>query len=559
MTPVPTPPATSPDEIDDALAALRAGAARWAETSVSARKKLLDELTATTSAAAGGWVSASSASARQAGPGAPGADAWYVDVVPVLRNLVLLRRTLDDIDTKGAPQPPRVTTRADGRVLVDVHPAQATDRVVLRGFDAQVLLRDGVTAEEAVARMGSVHRDPRPGAAVALVLAPGNAMSVAAMDVLHQIFGEARAVLLKPSPVNAVLAPHLGEAFEPLVREGLLRIVYGGDDAGARLVADERIDAIHLTGTADTYNEVRAAVARRAPTPHTVALTAALDGVTPVIIVPGPWSARDLAAHADAITSMLGVNGGRTCVAPRLLVQHRAWSRRRAMLEAISSSMRRLAASSFDHPGAAARRGALLDGGRRGEGFAPQDDGTPSFGLVTDLDPEAVDDPLFSDTQFSGVLGDVGLDSPRSIPDYVRAAVELCNEHVVGSLAATIIVHPRSLLDAGVALAVERAIEELRFGTVVVNHLPGVAFGLAATPWGAAPADDATRSGTGFVHNTFLLDDVEKSIVRGPFRSAVTPPWQQNSRLRGPLGRGLAAVTVGRVSRRVAGEPMSTG
>lgn len=560
MTPLPAPPATSPGDIDDAFAALSAGATRWAQTPVRTRRALLDELIATTYAAAGGWVSASAESSRHGGPGAPGADAWYVDLIPVLRNLALLRRTLDDIDTTGAPQPPRVTTRADGRVVVDVHPAHRADRIVLRGFDAQVLLGEHVTAEQAGARMGRAHRDPRPGAAVALVLAPGNVMSVAAMDVLHQVFGQARAVLLKPSPVNDALAPHLGEAFEPLVREGLLRIVHGDDATGARLVADERVDAIHLTGTTSTYEDVRASVAGRTSSPVDVAMTAALDGITPVIVVPGPWSDRDVTTHADAITSMLGVNAGRTCVAPRLLVQHRSWSRRRPLLEAIASSMRQLPASTFDHPGAAARRLALLDNGKRGEGFARQADGTPSFGLVTDLDPGEPDDPLFTDAQFSGVLADVGLDAPRSIPDFVRAAVELCNEQVAGSLAATIIVHPRSLLDAGVALAVERAIEELQFGTVVVNHLPGVAFGLASTPWGAAPTgDEATGSGAGFVHNTFMLDDVEKSIVRGPFRTAVAPPWQQSNRLRAPLGRALATAMVAPVRRRSADEPTSIG
>jgi len=33
------------------------------------------------------------------------------------------------------------------------------------------------------------------------------------------------------------------------------------------------------------------------------------------------------------------------------------------------------------------------------------------------------------------------------------------------------------------------------------------------------------QSGIGVVHNTYLLEDVVKTVVRGPFHPAVRPPW----------------------------------
>ncbi|MDP6934477.1 MAG: NAD-dependent aldehyde dehydrogenase, partial [Myxococcota bacterium] len=40
----------------------------------------------------------------------------------------------------------------------------------------------------------------------------------------------------------------------------------------------------------------------------------------------------------------------------------------------------------------------------------------------------------------------------------------------------------------------------------------------------------------GFVHNTFLLDHPQKSVVRAPFRMNPIPPWFPNHRTLAQLG-----------------------
>ena len=91
----------------------------------------------------------------------------------------------------------------------------------------------------------------------------------------------------------------------------------------------------------------------------------------------------------------------------------------------------------------------------------------------------------------------------------------------------TLVVHPRSLADPATAQAVERAVEDLRYGVVAVNIWSASAFGLVSPPWGAFPSDDLedTQSGRGFVHNTYLLDRPQKTVMRAPFRSRPKPPW----------------------------------
>jgi aldehyde dehydrogenase (NAD(P)+) len=65
---------------------------------------------------------------------------------------------------------------------------------------------------------------------------------------------------------------------------------------------------------------------------------------------------------------------------------------------------------------------------------------------------------------------------------------------------------------------VERAIVKLRYGVIAVNTFIGMPFVLAAPPWGAYPgsAPENIQSGTGFVHNTSMLEGIEKTLLRAP-------------------------------------------
>ena len=53
-----------------------------------------------------------------------------------------------------------------------------------------------------------------------------------------------------------------------------------------------------------------------------------------------------------------------------------------------------------------------------------------------------------------------------------------------------------------------------------INIWTGVVFGFGSPPWGAAPGHmpEDIQSGTDFVHNTFMLDHPEKTVLWAPFR-----------------------------------------
>ena len=57
---------------------------------------------------------------------------------------------------------------------------------------------------------------------------------------------------------------------------------------------------------------------------------------------------------------------------------------------------------------------------------------------------------------------------------YLQAAVKAANEDVWGSLSCSILVHPAT--EAAHGAAVQRALDELRFGSVAVNAWSSIGF-----------------------------------------------------------------------------------
>jgi len=78
-----------------------------------------------------------------------------------------------------------------------------------------------------------------------------------------------------------------------------------------------------------------------------------------------------------------------------------------------------------------------------------------------------------------------------------------------------------------VAPALERAITELRYGTVAVNHWPALGYGVGSLPWGGHPSASLRdiQSGLGWVHNSYMLEGIDKAILRGPLVVRPRPLW----------------------------------
>ena len=64
-------------------------------------------------------------------------------------------------------------------------------------------------------------------------------------------------------------------------------------------------------------------------------------------------------------------------------------------------------------------------------------------------------------------------------------------------------------------------------------------FGAVSPPWGGHPSATLAdvQSGIGWVHNTFMLEGIEKSVLRGPIDVSPKPAWFYDNTMMHVLGR----------------------
>jgi hypothetical protein len=338
---------------------------------------------------------------------------------------------------------------------------------------------------------------------------------------------------MKANPVNDYLVPHWSRALSALVDAGVLRIVEGGADAGRYLTGHPRIDEVHITGSDKTYDAVvfgggdEGRRRKEADQPLLdKPVTAELGNVSPIIVVPGRWSIPELRYQAEHVATMLVNNAGFNCISARVLVTHEAWPQRDAFLGALTQTLAGIATRRAYYPGAADRRNAFVAAHPEAEVYGAGPDDALPWTFMRGVPPGKTGDICFNVESFFGQFAETALSAP-SAAEFVDAATNFCNDVVWGTLGATILVSPASSKDPAVRDAVERAIAELRYGSIGVNVWHGLSFAMGVTSWGAYPGHPRTdiQSGSGVVGNALMFDRPQKSVVRGPFRARPKPLW----------------------------------
>jgi acyl-CoA reductase-like NAD-dependent aldehyde dehydrogenase len=536
------PPAssTSREAMDAAVRDLQAHKTAWRQVGVRDRIALIDALIPSFLAVAERWAEAAIA-AERIDPGHPAsAEEALVGPYFVIRNLRLLRRALWDIEVHGRPRiPGSIRIRPDGQVTARVFPYDVWDQVFYTGVTADVWMEPGVTAESLPETMAVAYHTPegtdRLGA-VALVLGGGNVSSIGPMDALYKLFVEDQVVLFKTHPANVYLGPLLEQGFKPLADRGFLRTVYGGAEEGAYLCSHPDVDEIHITGSDRTYEAIvfgpgeegRRRKERDEPL-VTKRFTAELGNISPVIVVPGPegsWSDTDLRYHAENLATMLANNAGFNCNAARVIIQHANSPQRDSLLDTLRAVLRETPTRAAWYPGAADRYESFLKAHPEAERYGERLGDHLPWTLIPGLRPENRDDICFRTEAFCSVFSETRLEA-ASAAEYIDRAVDFCNDTLWGTLNVTILVHPSSLRNPEVEKAMDRAVANLRYGTVAINHWAAANFGLVVTPWGAFPGHTRTdiQAGVGVVHNTLMFDRPQKTVVHAPFRVWPKPVW----------------------------------
>ena len=324
--------------LDRSVADLVAGKERWARLPIAEKAAYLEAVRQRTLVVMDDWVAGARsiagvpAGSHWAGP-EWGAGPWYL-----LLAVVALQDTLAALERGRAPTPAAVRTRDDGTTVARVFPASGLDR--LMSTSAEVWMQPGVTPESLPATMATTYRQASSGGGVAVVLGAGTLTVAGLADVLHQLDLEGRVAVLKTSPVQAPLDDVVAHILAPLVEDGYVRITTGGGQVGAYLVDHPGVDAVHLTGGRATHDAIVFGIgtegARRkaANQPRsTKPVTSELGGVGPVIVVPGPWTRRDVTTQAEKIVSMALYNAGHTCISAQVLVLPAGWPTSQALLD----------------------------------------------------------------------------------------------------------------------------------------------------------------------------------------------------------------------------------
>ncbi len=550
------------EELNRAVAQVHENTLRWAQTSVRERASLLERVVNDTYAVSEAWNDAA-CEAKGLDPQSPaGGEELFSGVGTFIRMAQAFRHSMLDLSEKGRPQYPGPARHKPGnRVAIQVLPATVFDKILYGGTTGEVWMEPGVDETQVQLTQGEVYRSPEAHAGVSLVLGAGNVASLGPRDVLSKLFSEGKVVVLKANPVNDYLVPYWEKAMAALIEAGVLRIVTGGAQVGAYLTNHDSISDIHVTGSDKTHDAIVFGVGaegerRKAQKDPLVTkpVSCELGNVSPVVIVPGAWTQKEIDFQAKHVATMIANNAGFNCLTPRIIITHKGWAQREEFFSALEKVFASIPTRKAYYPGAEERRASFLSAHPDAHEVGEVHDGTTPWTIIRDVDASNSNDMCLNVEAFCALTAETSLEA-SSPADFVRRATDFCNDVVWGTLSMTLLADPRTMADPETGPAIDQAIADLRYGSIGVNLWHAMSFAFATTTWGAYPGHAITdiQSGRGVVGNAFLFAQPQKSVVRGPFVASPTPAWFATSANAGVVMRKLLDFEVKPSWRKIPG------
>ncbi|MEX0267608.1 aldehyde dehydrogenase family protein [Leptolyngbyaceae cyanobacterium UHCC 1019] len=517
-------PFTTPQErVNRAIAALVSRKQDWVQTSIADRIVYLRGCVTGVMAVAEPWaIAANIAKGIDPNSSLAGED-WLTGPVATLLTLQGLIKTLE---AGGQLKPSAIARRSNGQWVAQVFPDNLLDQLLWLGFQGEVWIEP-----EQPATQGKIYRQNLQQGKVSLVLGAGNVAAIAALDSLYKLFAENQVVLLKMNPVNAYGGEFLEKALQPLIQAGFLAIVYGDADLGRYLCQHPQIETIHITGSHHTHDAIvwgstleEQQQRKAAHNPVlTKPITSELGCVTPILIVPGTWSAGDIAFQARHVASMVAHNASFNCVAAKVVITSSGWQQRDEFLHQLHQALATIPPRKAYYPGARDRYQAFLDHYPQAIALGTHTDDSIPWTVIPNVPPNLNEYALQTEA-FCGVLAEVTLEA-TDVKDFLTKAIPFVNESVWGSLSCVVLIDPKTQRQCKPEL--DKAIAHLQYGVIGINAWTGMMFMLAGATWGAFPGNplEDIRSGRGIVHNSYLFDHPQKTVLRAPFWIFPTPTW----------------------------------
>lgn len=550
------------DELHLAASDLYANQTRWLFASSRERIELLERCIESVGETAQSWVNVACEIKQIPANDSCRSEEVLAGPVVAMRYLRLLLRNLRAFDHEHPnPLPGRPTQGTDGRWRVPVLPITRDlfDPFCFVNFQANVWLKPGLCEEDAIAATCPLeNRMPT----TSLILGAGNVTGIVAADLLGKLFQDQHVALVKLHPLTDPLRPVLEQAFAPLINAGCLRMISGDAASGARAIKHNLVDAVHITGSVAAHESIvwgtdAAERTRRKQADDpllTKPISSELGNVTPWIVLPGAYSATQLQSQAENVAASIVNNAGFNCLSTRVLVTSKQWPQREDFLSRLQAILSRLPRRVAYYPGAVERferftgcqlsemNWSMIRAGDEAEEHCQHtsvDNPKLPWTLFRDVNP--ADAPLFCrEESFVPVCAEMPLDADNEF-DFLGRATDFVNDELWGTLCATLTVPSAYRHSARGRSELHAALTRLRYGTVCINQWPGIAFALLTLPWGGHPSGTRfdPQSGLGWVHNSFGLRSIEKSVLEGPLTVVPKPIWAPGHRQAEPIAWNL--------------------
>ncbi|QDZ18197.1 aldehyde/histidinol dehydrogenase [Chloropicon primus] len=429
-------------------------------------------------------------------------------------------------DFKPPLGPVRTVKGEETFEVVETFPRGLLLSLVFLGMKGEVWVKPGKRVRQGAPRVNEK-------GSVWLVLGAGNQVPAVVGDIVHCMFMCNSTVILKMNPINDFLGPLLEDCFDPLIRRGYLKIVYGGAEVGKMLVNHRLTEEIHMTGSDKTFDAITWRGQKPKPgskkqdPPFKKPVHAELGCVTPFIILPGNWSSEDLDFQAKQCVSGKLHNAGHNCVALEVLVVPENWHLREKFMARVEHHLERSQKRIAWYPHSKANYDRFVSQFPHAKKFGSFDESTGQcpWVLASGLTPETASS---SQENWCGVLQEVRIKS-KNLNDYVEQVADFCNNKLWGDLSCAVFVDPKTQKHSKREL--DHLLEKLRYGSISVNCPTTLVFAVPTLTWGAHPGNTVQdiRSGNACVHNTNCIQDHQKSVLYAPWKPPIYPVWNYDN------------------------------
>eukprot|EP00522_Entomoneis_paludosa_P013800 CAMPEP_0172446166 /NCGR_PEP_ID=MMETSP1065-20121228/5830_1 /TAXON_ID=265537 /ORGANISM="Amphiprora paludosa, Strain CCMP125" /LENGTH=625 /DNA_ID=CAMNT_0013197221 /DNA_START=93 /DNA_END=1970 /DNA_ORIENTATION=- len=466
----------------------------------------------------------------------------YAESYKVLIGKSTIRDTLTNLETRKIGE--------NGPVVAKVFPLLESEKTGMYkdAIGEVYFAQDKVTTVDQVKPFQLEElEDEEPG--VCVVLGAGNYPSLSILDTVYQLFQKGNVVFVKQHFMRAGVEKVMRRLFKPLYDDGYMDSEEHIDmDRSSAMVYSPHVSQIHMTGGkashdtivwGSTIEEQERRKAKKDPKLK-AKMTSELGAITPYIIVQSEYTQEELDYQARVLAAAKWINGGASCNAPQVVVMSSQWEQREEFVSLVENCFTDAYCPVAYYPGSQARVDRFREHYEVAEASTISSwmGKLPASGKSNHIPLTAIHFEVDLSTQegkeaakqqyalrtevFGPVLIFCTVKAHGTPENYMEQVVELCNDCIYGTLSCSIMVQDHVAEEP----YMERAYQDLQYGTIALNFWTGAAFSMSFGIWGGAPNEtvEDAQTGVGHVNNVLFLTNADKFVARKPCLSETPIP-----------------------------------